>query len=238
MKEAGLTTHIGIVGVSPEGTALFYRQLSRQSGRILAPDQQPRISVHNEPLGLYIEAIRRDDWHTVGKLLRRSAELLHRCGAQLCVTPDNAVQHAVSLAEVGSPVPWLTTTELVAEVVAGAGRKKVGLIGTRLVTGGSAYQTHLGLRGAKMVPPEPEDSERLDRIIFEELIYGDIRDSSRMFVSGLTAKFAARGCDAVIVALSEAPLLLDGSASVLPVLDASEILAAQAIRRLPASAVS
>lgn len=230
-----MTTHIGIVGVSPEGTALFYRQLSRQSGRLLGPDCQPRISVHNEPLGAYIDAIRRDDWHAVGKLLRRSAELLHRCGAQLCVTPDNAVQHAVSLAEVGSPVPWLTTTEIVAEVVSEAGHKKLGLIGTRLVTGGSAYQTHLGLRGAKVVPPEPVDSERLDRIIFEELIYGQIRDESRMFVAGLTTKFAERGCDGVIVALSEAPLLLDGSTSVLPVMDASDILAAQAIRRLPVS---
>ena len=228
-----MTTHIGIVGVSPEGTALFYRQLSRQSGRLLSPDRRPRISVHNEPLGAYIDAIRRDDWHAVGKLLRRSAELLHRCGAQLCVTPDNAVQHAVSLAEVGSPVPWLTTTEIVAEVVAEAGCKKVGLIGTRLVTGGSAYQTHLGLRGTKVVPPDPEDSERLDRIIFEELIYGQIRDESRMFVAGLATKFAERGCDAVIVALSEAPLLLDGSTSALPVMDASDILAAQAIRRLP-----
>jgi len=199
---------------------------------MFGPDRQPRISVHNEPLGLYIDAIRRDDWHAVGKLLRRSADLLHRCGAQLCVTPDNAVQHAVSLAEVGSPVPWLTTTEIVAEVVAKDGRKKVGLIGTRLVTGGSAYQTHLGLRGTKVVPPDPEDAERLDRIIFDELIYGQIRDESRLFVAGLAHKFAERGCDAVIVALSEAPLLLDGATSVLPVLDASDILAAQAIRRL------
>lgn len=232
-----MTTHIGIVGVSPEGTALFYRQLTRASGRMLGPDRQPRISVHNEPLGLYIDAIRRDDWHAVGRLLRRSADLLHRCGAQLCVTPDNAIQHAVSLAEVGSPVPWLTTTEIVAEVVAEGAHKKVGLIGTKLVTGGSAYQTHLGLRGAKVVPPDAADSERLDRIIFDELIYGQIRDESRLFVAGLTNKFADRGCDAVIVALSEAPLLLDGSTSRLPVLDASDILAAQAIKRLPDFAV-
>ena len=31
--------HIGIIGVSPEGAALFYRQLSRQAARMLPPNE-------------------------------------------------------------------------------------------------------------------------------------------------------------------------------------------------------
>src|SRR5262249_21025816 len=94
---ARVSSHIGIVGVSPEGAALFYRQVTRQAARLLPPNEQPRISVHNEPLEAYISAIRKDDWHAVGRLLRRSAELLGRCGAEFCLTPDNAVQHGVQL---------------------------------------------------------------------------------------------------------------------------------------------
>src|SRR5262245_53241499 len=95
-----LTKHIGIVGVSPEGAALFYRQISRQAARLLPPQEHPRVSIHNEPLALYIDAIRQNDWHAVGRLLRRSADLLARCGAEFCLSPDNAVQHGIHLAEV------------------------------------------------------------------------------------------------------------------------------------------
>jgi aspartate racemase len=226
-----LTSHIGIVGVSPEGAALFYRQVTRQAARLLPPNDQPRISVHNEPLEAYISAIRKDDWHAVGRLLRRSAELLGRCGAEFCLTPDNAVQHGVQLAEVGSPIPWLTMTELVAEAIAADGRKVVGIIGTKLVMSSSTYQTHLGLRGIQVLAPQEDAAETLDQIIFGELIYGEIRPESRIAALDAISNLASRGCEGVILASSEVPLLVSRENSPLPVYDSADILAEASVRR-------
>ncbi len=224
--------HVGIVGVSPEGAAVFYQQLTRHAGRLLGPTEQPRISVHNEPLYLYLDAIRRGDWHAVDRLLRRSADLLARCGAQFCMAPDNAVQHAVQMAEVNSPIPWLTMADLVAATVAGEGRKTVGLIGTKLITTASTYQTHLGLKGVQVLPPQNGEDDLLEEIIFGELIYGQIRPESRLAVLQIIAGMAHRGCEAVILACSEAPLLVTRENSPLPVYDAADILAEAAIRRV------
>lgn len=225
-----MTKHIGIVGVSPEGAALFYRQISRQAARILSPQEHPRVSMHNEPLSLYIDAIRRDDWHAVGRLLRRSADILARSGAEFCLSPDNAVQHGVHLAEVGCPIPWLTMTDLVARAVELDKRKVVGLIGTRFVTGGSTYQTHLGLRGIQVLPPENDDAETIDQIIFGELIYGHIRPESREAVMTAIRRMADKGCEGVILGCSEAPLVVTADTSPIPVYDAADILAEGAIR--------
>lgn len=227
----GSTRHIGIVGVSPEGAAVFYTQLSRQCARLMLPHQQPRISLHNEPLAFFLDAIRKDDWHTVGQLLRRSAEMLARCGAQFCLSPDNIVQHAAHLAESGSPIPWLTMGELVASAVGKDGRKTVGVVGTTMVTSSSTYQTHLGLRGIHMLPPEAAEAETLDQIIFGELIYGHIRPESRHAVLGIIQNLERRGCEAVILACSEAPLLVTSENSCLPLYDAANILAEAAVRR-------
>lgn len=234
--------HIGIVGVSPEGAALFYRQVTRQASQRLPAAEQPRVSLHNEPLSLYIDAIRRDDWHTVGRLLRRSAELLARCGAEFCLTPDNAVQHAVQLAEVGSPIPWLTMTELVAQVVAADRRQLVGLIGTKLVMHSSTYQTPLGMRGVRIMHPDPEDAESLDKVIYGELIFGHIRPDSRQFLFDLLRKLKERGCEGVILGCSEAPLVISAENSPLPVYDPASILADAGLERVirarpPAAAV-
>lgn len=225
-----MTKHIGIVGVSPEGASLFYRQISRQAARLLSPQEHPRVSMHNEPLSLYIDAIRRDDWHAVGRLLRRSADILARSGAEFCLSPDNAVQHGIHLAEAGCPIPWLTMTDLVARAVESDKRRVVGLIGTRLVTGGSAYQTHLGLRGIQVLPPDPQDAETIDHIIFGELIYGDIRPESRQAVLDAILRLAGRGCEGVILGCSEAPLVVTADTCPIPVYDAADILAEGAIR--------
>lgn len=226
-----MTTHIGIVGVSPEGAAVFYQQLARQAARLLGPTDQPRLSVHNEPLHLYLDAIRRNDWHAVDRLLRRSADILARCGAQFCISPDNAVQHGVQMAEVGSPIPWLTMCDLVAASVCSDGRKTVGIIGTKLVTNSSTYQSHLGLRGVQVLVPDPGEDALMDEIIFGELIYGEIRPESRLAVLRIIAGMARRGCEGVILACSEAPLLVTRENSPLPVYDAADILAEAAIRR-------
>ncbi len=225
-----MAKHIGIVAVSPEGAALFYRQIFRQAARRLKPHEFPRVSLHNEPLAAYIDAVRAQDWHTVGELLRRSADILARCGAQVCLTPDNAVQHGVHLAEAGSPIPWLTMPELVAKAVEADGRKVVGLIGTKMVTTGSTYQTHLGLKGIRVLAPDPEGAETLDRVIFSELIYGRVRPESVAAVMRVVDSFAQQGCEGVVLASSEAPLVINPDNSRLPVYDAADILAQSAVR--------
>lgn len=226
-----MSSHIGIVGVSPEGAALFYRQIMREAAKVLPANEQPRITLHNEPLETYIAAIRNDDWHLVGKLLRRSAELLARCGAEFCLTPDNAVQHGVQLAEVGSPIPWLTMTELVAEAVANESRRVVGIIGTKMVMNSSTYQTHLGLRGVQVLAPIEDHADRIDEIIFTELVYGQTRPESQLAVLNAISDLALRGCEGVILASSEASLLVTRENSPLPVYDSAEVLAIASVRR-------
>lgn len=233
-------SHIGIVGVSPEGASLFYRQLARTASLRRTPDQQPRISLHNEPLAAYLRAIRTNNWEAVGLLLRRSADLLARCGAQVCLTPDHAVQHGVQLASVGSPIPWLTPTDLVANTVVADGRKTVGILGTSLVMFSSTYQTPLGMRGIHLLAPDESDAAVIDRIIYEELIAGHVRAESRYFVTRTIETLASRGCEAIILALSEGSMLLSPGTGIgdhlghspLPVYDASEILAEACVAKV------
>ncbi len=229
MNETQGNIHIGIVAVSPEGAALCYQQLFRHAAVNLDPAHHPTVSIHNIPLTHYVNAVRADDWRTVGAMLTASAIKLASIGAQFCFTPDNAVQHAVHLANASSPIPWLKMTNAVADVIAEDKRTTVGVIGTRYVTTGSAYQTDLGIKGIKLVRPDDEDADTLDRIIFDELVFGVITESSRSIMLSVIKKFRDRGCQGVILGCSEAPLLITPQNSPLPVYDASNIMAKVAI---------
>jgi aspartate racemase len=121
--------------------------------------------------------------------------------------------------------------ELVANSVEHDGRRVVGLIGTRMVTTGSTYQTILGLRGIQVLAPEPAEADELDRIIFSELIYGEIRPESQAAVLKAIENLAHRGSEGVILGSSEAPLLVTPENSPLPIYDAADLLARGAVQR-------
>lgn len=227
-----MSGHIGIAGVSPEGAALFCQSINRRLAEIGAdPRTWPRLTLHNEPFGLYLDAVRERDWMRVGALLRRSADKLAGCGATFCLTPDNAVQHGIHVAEVGSPIPWISMPELIADALVEGGCHVVGIVGTRLVTSGSTYQTLLGLRGVQVLAPEDDEIDDLDKIIFNELIYGRCSSASRGRVLGVVEHFQKRGCEGVILGCSEAPLVITPDNVPVAVFDAAQILAAGAVAR-------
>lgn len=227
----GDTKHIGIAAVSPEGAALCYRQIFRHASRLFPDRLPPRVTIHNEPLQTYIECVQSDDWEGVAKLMLKSVSVLQNAGCDFVLTPDNAVQHGVMIAEHASSLPWLTMPDLVADALIENDHQTVGILGTRYVTLGSAYQTALGLKGIKLQVPAEDDATELDRIVFQELIRGTIKDQSKQAVYSMVCQFQERGSQAVIVAASELGLILETLDCPLPTFDAAELLAIGAVRR-------
>lgn len=222
--------HIGIVACSPEGSALCYRDIFRYAAGRMGEKGHPTVSLHNQPLERYMAAVLKDDWHTVGALLAGSAKTLAAGGAEFCIVPDNLMQHGVHLAESASPVPWLTMTDLVTDAVIADKRRMVGLIGTKMVTYGSTYQTHLGLKGVQVLVPEPEEAEQIDAIIFRELVIGVAKPESTKVVTRVIERLGTLGCEGVILASTEIPLIVTPECCPLPLYDSTQLLAEGAVR--------
>ncbi len=219
-----MARHIGIVAVSPEGSALCYRKLARKAMQIADPSQRPRITLHNRPFSDYLDAIYRDDWETIGDLLLASAQALADAGAEFLILPDNVAHHALHYVESRSPLPWVSMIDLVADAITRDNRKSVGVVGTKLVMLGSTYQTVLGLKGIAVHAPPEDEAEAIDKIIFGELVHGRVTDTSRKVFNTVIDRLADRGCEGVILASTEAPLLFDDQTTSLPTYDPVELL--------------
>ena len=219
-----MPTHIGIIAVSPEGSAMCYRKLAQRASRVDDPLDRPLLTLHNIPFSRYLTAIEQDDWEGVARLLQWSAETLAAAGVDFCILPDNLAHHAAPMARSSSTVPWVSMIELVAEAVVRDGRKTVGLIGAKALTGGSIYQTVLGMKGVKVVVPAPEDIELINTIIFTELIHGSVTDESRAHAQRVLDDLASRGCEGVILGSTETPLLVSEEAGGLSLYDPVRLL--------------
>ena len=226
-----MSSHIGIVALSPEGSSFCYRLIGRRASQVDDPALRPIVTLHNRPFSTYVEALDNEDWEQIAVLLQDSARVLAAAGADFCVLPDNVAHHALPIAEVDSPIPWLNMISLVADSISQAGCATVGLIGTKHVTYGSTYQTVLGLKGIHLKVPNERHVETINKIIFTEAIYGRVRPQSQALVNDAISSLGAAGCEGVILGCSEASLLTAVGDTPLPVFDPVELLAEAAIDR-------
>jgi len=222
--------HIGIVACSSEGAALCYRTICLEGAEYLGRHAHPEITMHNYPLSEYMKYIEADDWEGVANLMVSSAEKLARVGADFVICPDNTIHQAFDLVVEKSPLPWLHIAEEVAREAVNKGFKRLGILGTRYLVESPVYPEKLKAVGMDCMLPEPDEKERINDIIFDELVNGIFLDESRSYFAGVIERLKEKGCDAVVLGCTEIPLIVTPEVSSLPVLDSTRILARAALR--------
>jgi len=224
--------HIGIVACSAEGAALCYRTICQEALTVVGKNDHPRITLDSIAMARWMPAFDAGDWAGVARVMLDSARLLANAGADFAICPDNSAHVAWDHLQAETPIPWLHIARVLGEEARRRGFRRVGLLGTRFTMGGGApvYRPVLDALGIETVVPDPGDAKEVDRIIFAELVDGVFRGASREFYSGVIARLAERGCDAVALACTEIPLLVRSEESPLPTLDSTRLLAQAALR--------
>ena len=226
-----MSSHIGIVACSAEGAALCYRTICIEGSRLLGPHAHPEVSIHTPSMAEYVACLDRDDLQGVADLMLASAGKLAAAGADFLICPDNTIHQAFHLVEPHSPRPWIHIARVVADEAAGRGFIRVGLTGTRWLVNSSVYPDSLSAKGIEYVRPSDDERREINRIIMDELVVGQFRPESVAYFQQTIERFAAAGCDAVVLGCTEIPLIINDENSALPTLDSTRLLAMAAVRR-------
>jgi len=221
--------HIGIVSVNYEGTTLCYQSICEQAASLMGEYHHPQITIHSFPLADYLRFLSRLDWEGVAGLLLESAEKVARAGADFAICPANTTHEAYKFMESRSPIPWLHIVEVVADAAASRGLSKLGILGTKFLMEGTVYREVLVNRGIEAVIPEAEHRERLNALIFEELVKGIFKTSTREYFQSVAANLTKSGCDGVVMGCTEIPLILRQEDVEVPLLDSTRLLAKAAL---------
>jgi aspartate racemase len=221
--------HIGIVACSAEGASLCYRTICQEGADQMGRHMHPEISMHTFPLGTYMDRIYRDDWEGVAALMLQSAVILQRTGAEFLICPDNTIHRAFEAVQQHSPLPWLHIAEEVAKEAVNRNFRRTGILGTKYLMTGPVYPEQFEKYEIQYVIPEEQDREKVDGLIFNELVYGELRPETSRYLLGLVRGFKAAGCDSVVLGCTEIPLAVLPGDAALPLLDSTRILAHAAL---------
>ena len=222
--------HIGIVACSYEGAALCYQTICNEGSNYLGEHAHPEISLHNHPLSEYMKYIVPGDWEGVAGLMLSSSEKLYNIGADFLITPDNTIHQAFSFVKKKSPLPWLHIAEEAAKIAKMNNFKKLGILGTKFLMEGPVYPEILKKGNIGYCIPIEEQRLKINDIIFNELVYGIINETSKKYFLDVIDELKSQGCDSVVLGCTEIPLIVFPKDSSLPTLDSTRILARAALK--------
>lgn len=224
-----MAKHVGIAACSAEGAALCYRTLCSEAPEIMGEHMHPEVTLHTHPLAEYMVHIRSSDWEEVAKLMLSSARKLAGAGADFIICPDNTIHQAFDIVVRESPVPWLHIAKAVGKEARSRSFERLAVTGTKYLMTGPVYPEKLEELGISCTVPEEGERERIDDIIFNELVNGVFEEPSRLYFNDVIQRLKDEGCDAVVLGCTEIPLLVDPDDCPLPVLDSTRLLARAAL---------
>lgn len=225
-----MAKHIGIVACSAEGAALCYRTLCAEAPALMGEHMHPEVSMHTHPLAEYMVHIRSGNWAEVAELMLSSAEKLASIGAAFAVCPDNTIHQAFDLVVGRSPIPWLHIADSVGQEAQSMGLRQLAITGTKYLMTGPVYPGVLKRFGLACRIPDAADREKIDKIIFKELVNGVFTEESRLYFNSVVEEMKKQGCDGVVLGCTEIPLLVNPSDCPLPALDSTRLLARNALK--------
>jgi aspartate racemase len=91
------------------------------------------------------------------------------------------------------------------------------------------YQEALAARGIRVLVPEAQDRAYVNRVIYEELVAGQVLDASRAGFVEVIDHLVARGAEGVILGCTEIPLLVSAGDVAVPLFDSTVIHAQSAL---------
>ena len=191
----------------------------------------PEITMNSIPMAAHMPPIRANEWEVVANLMADSARKVAAAGADFAICPDNTYHQAFEYLIPQSPIPWLHIAEVVADEAHHRGFKRLGILGTKYLTEGPVYTGALTSFGIEKEIPEEDERNKINDIIFQELVNGVFNEPSRLYFNEVTSKLKARGCDAVVLGCTEIPLIVRPDDCPLPTLDSTRLLARAALRK-------
>jgi len=223
MKTIGL-----IGGMSWESTVTYYQILNKTVKQRLGGLHSAKILLYSVDFA-QIEAFQaKGQWEESAEVLAQAAENLEKAGADFLVICTNTMHKVAPQVQRRVSVPLLHIAEATAEALKEAGISRVGLLGTRYTMTQDFYKAQLQERGIDVVIPEEAGVELVNRVIYEELCLGIVKEDSRRQFSAIIDSLKDQGAQGVILGCTEIGLLISQGDSSLPVFDTTYIHAEKA----------
>ena len=216
---------LGLIGgLSWESTTEYYRLINQGVRARVGPTASAPLVLWSFDFAPITAMQHAGDWDGQAALMADAARRLETAGAEVLVICSNTMHSLAPAVEAVVALPLVHIADATADRIEAAGHTRVALLGTRFTMERDFLKGRLAARrGIEVIVPDADDRAIVNRVIYEELIAGIIRDESRDAYRAVIARLAAQGAQAVILGCTEIMLLVRPEDSPVPMFDTTAI---------------
>jgi len=225
MKTIGL-----IGGMSWESSAEYYRLINTLVKERLGGFHSAKCAMISVDFA-EIETLQRENrWVESAQVLIAAAQGLECAGADVVLLCTNTMHKVADEIQASIKIPFLHIADAAAEQIKAQGLTTIGLLGTRFTMEEDFYVGRLSQRfDLRVLIPEVAEREMIHRVIYDELVLGEIKAESKAQYLAVIDRLIERGAQGVILGCTEIGLLVHAEDCRVPVFDTTRLHAQVAV---------
>lgn len=222
---------IGLIGgMSWESSLAYYRIINEAVKARLGGLHSAECLMYSFDFAEIERLQMQGRWDIAEQCLVDVARRLEGAGAACIVICTNTMHKMADAVQDAVSIPLIHIADATAQVVKSQGMHTVGLLGTVFTMEENFYKGRLtGSFGLRVLVPDPDGRVTVNRVIYEELVQGVIKQDSRDAYIKIIREMVKRGAQGVILGCTEIGLLIHPEDSPIPVFDTTLIHALTAV---------
>ena len=169
-------------------------------------------------------------WDEAAQILVGAAKSLESGGADFVVIYTNTMHKVAEEIQASIQIPLLHIADGTTRKVKEAGIQRIGLLGTRFTMEEEFYKGRLTKNfGLEVLVPNAQEREIVHRVIYDELVVGEIRQTSKEWYLEVIEHLIGDGAQGVILGCTEIGLLIHDGDCQVPLFDTTRIHAEAAV---------
>ncbi|MEM6318786.1 MAG: aspartate/glutamate racemase family protein [Bacteroidota bacterium] len=225
MKTIGL-----IGGMSWESSKLYYELLNRKVKAALGGWHSCKSILYTVDFDEIHHLQGEGNWVKLDQIMINAAQSLEKAGADIVLICANTMHLCSDAIKSNVSIPLLHIAEATGQAIVEKNIQKVALLGTKFTMEKDFYKTILTEQfGVEVLIPNAEERNFIHASIYDELVQGQIKETTRRQYQAIIQKMAKQGAEGVILGCTEIPLLIEQKDVTIPTFNTTKIHAEQAV---------
>mgnify|MGYP005623823087 FL=1 len=218
MKTIGL-----IGGMSYSSTISYYEKLNSITNNLYDDLTTPKIYLSSLNFKEIEVLQHNNEWSKLGLILNEEAKNLEQLGVDILALCTNTMHKLSDEMMESVSLEFIHIAEATAEKICDENFISPALLATKFTMEEDFYKDKLKKLGLNVVIPNEQQRDTLHKIIYDELCFNNINESSRDIFKEIVDSVKSLEADSVILGCTEVGLLLNQDNSSLPVFDTVQI---------------
>ena len=216
-----MAKRIGILGgISHESTLRYYELIHEEYYRRRGDYHYPEVVVFSLDFQRFTDLEDRGDSEGYIDYIMAGVRSLEAAGAEFITMAANSPHAVFDEIQERAGVPMISIAEVTAEEARKEGLRTILLLGIRFTMQSTFYREACGRHGIEVVTPSDEEQDEINRIIFDELVLGIVKEESKRRLLEIIGGYDV---DGVVLGCTELPLILGQEDTEVRMLDTLEL---------------